>query len=352
MTVQHLFEEPGPLSGLTYTEEERHLFALVTGFMRSKLLLAAIRLEIFDYLSVRPRSRDDLKEFLDFPDRSLKVFLDCLLQLRLVGINDKGRYLNTGISSKYLVKGKLSYIGGSFNLFDAVYGECRDLVPALREGKGENRTYSYLFGDRSLLRPLDVAEFTRQMDETSAHPVMTLTEFYDFDESKVVLDLGGGTGKICQTLVSQFPHLETILYDLPAVAEKAEEALEGFWLRHRIRVVAGDFFADPLPEGFDTAVLMRVTQDYGRDDVMALFRKVYQALPIGGKIIVYETFRDADRKKPGDAALISLLLLLNTVEGISRGTEEVGSMLEEAGFREVDSFQTIYVYSAVVGVRR
>lgn len=350
--TQHRIDEIEPLGGLAYTDEEKHLFSLVTGFMRTKILVAAIRFELFDFLSVRPRSREDLQLQLGLSDRSLDVFLDCLLALKLIGVNEKGKYLNTGIGSKYLVKGKLSYIGGSFELFNSVYGECNDLVELLRNGGGHNRRYAYIFRNLSDLQPEDVEECTRQMDETSAHPVMTLMEFHDFEESRVVLDLGGGTGKICRTLVSQYPHIQTILFDLPAVCEKAKEALQGFWLRHRIRITPGDFFTDDLPKGFDTAVLMRVTEDWGAEKVKALFRKIHDSLPPGGKIIIYEPFREDDPKRPGDAALVSLLLFLNTTEGICRSKQQLIDMLQEVGFRDIESFHTIYIYSAIVGTRR
>jgi cyclopropane fatty-acyl-phospholipid synthase-like methyltransferase len=343
--------EEQTISGLKYTDEEKHLFALVTGFMRTKLIFAALEVEIFNYLSIRARTFEELLQYVHFPDRSLTVFLDCLLNLKLISVTDKNRYQNTGISSKYLVKGKLSYVGGSFQMFNSLYEECKDLKTIFSEGGASNRLYSYLFKDIDQVKRSDVEEYTKQMQETNAHPVMTLTEFYDFEDCKVVIDIGGGSGKICQTIVSQYPHLETILFDLPPVCEKAEEELEGFWLKHRIKIFPGDFFENDLPKGFDTAVLMRITQDWSMKRVRELFQKIYDSLPDGGKIIIYEPFRDEDPQRPGDASLISLLLLLNTEEGECRRKSEVMHVLQEVGFVHMKCIHTIYIYDAIVGIK-
>ena len=337
-------------NGLEYTGEERHLFALVTGFMRTKIISVAIENGIFNQLSIRPRSYDYLKDILDLPDRSLKVFLDILINLKLININAKGKYQNTGISSKYLVKGKLSYIGGSFSLFETLYEECGGLMSILKKDGGSKKTYSYLFKDSSELKKEDVEDYTMQMFNTNGHPVMTLTEFYDFEGSRVVIDIGGGTGKICQTLVSQYEDMETILFDLPSVCEIAEEKLKGFWLKHRIKIQAGDFFKDELPDGFDTAVMMRITQDLSLDQIEYLFKKVYDKLPSGGKLIIYEIFKN-NAKNPGDESLVSLLLLMNTIVGTCRTIDEISSVLEKVGFADIRSFHTIYIYNAIEAVK-
>lgn len=344
-------EEDASFNGLDYTEEERQLFAIVTGFMRTKVLSVALEYSLFDYLSIRPRSYDELQKYLKFPHRSLKVFLEVLLSLKLIGINEKLQYQNTGISSKYLVNGKLSYLGGSFELFNVLYDDCRGLKSILSEGKPSNSIYAYLFKPIDTIVDADVKDYVRQMHDTSGHPVMTLTEFCDFEDSKVVLDLGGGTGKLSQALVTQYHHIEAILFDLPAVCAIANKELESFWLRHRIKILSGDIFRDSFPTGVDTVVMMRITQDWSIDKVRYLFKKIYDSLSSGGKIIVYEIFRDDDLRRPDDAAFVSLLLLLNTPEGICRTLNEVFSLLREAGFQDIKCMHTIYLYNAIIGVK-
>jgi acetylserotonin N-methyltransferase len=163
------------------------------------------------------------------------------------------------------------------------------------------------------------------------------------------MDVGGGYGRLCLTLVSQFPHLETVLFDLPEVCEKAEGLLNTFPfnLTRRIHLHPGDFFHNPLPEGADTIVMMRVMHDWPREQVKFLASKAFAALPRGGRLLIYETFKDQETC-PGDAALISLLLLLISPGGECRTFADMYALLREIGFSHVELIQTVYFYSLLV----
>ena len=344
--------EGSPVSGLEYTDEEKYLFSLITGFLKTRVLNAAIDNELFSFLSLRSRTFEEIQNHLKFHPRSTEVFIEALLSMKLIGLDGKKKYLNTGISSKYLVKGKLSYIGGNLNFFESLYEDCTDIKNVLEKGIPTQEKYSYLFCENPRdLAVEQVEDYYREMFNTSGHPAMTLMEFCDFGDSHVVLDIGGGSGKICQDLVSQYENLETIFFDLPAVCEKVNEELQDFWLSHRIRVIPGDFFKDPLPGGFDTAIMMRITQDWSGEQVKLLLQKVYDSLPRGGKVILYEIFKNDNPEDPGDAAMISLALLFNTPAGICRTKSEAKALLEEAGFTSIRVLHTIYIYNAIIAVK-
>lgn len=338
--------------GLEYTDEEKHLFSLITGFLKTRVITAAIDSELFSFLSLRSRTFEEIQDHLKFHPRSTGIFIEALLNMKLVGLDSKNRYKNTGISSKYLVKGKLSYIGGSLEFFESLYEACIEIKDVLEKGVPTQKKYSYLFCENPRDLAIEEVEgYYQEMFGTCGHPVMTLMEFCDFEDSHVVLDIGGGSGKICQNLVSQYENLETIFFDLPAVCEKVNEELQDFWLSYRIRVIPGDFFKDPLPGGFDTAIMMRITQDWPTEQVKHLLQKVYDSLPAGGKLVLYEIFKNDDPGDPGDAAMISLALLFNTPAGICRTKSEVKALLEEAGFTSIRFLHTIYIYSAITAVK-
>jgi SAM-dependent methyltransferase len=344
--------QPPPVSGLEYTDEEKHLFSLITGFLRTRVLSLALDCELFSFLSLRPRTFAEIQKHLNFQPRPTEVLIEALISMKLIGLDDNNRYSNTGISSKYLVKGKLSYIGGSLEFFESLYEDCIDFKAVLARGLPTQKKYAYLFCENpGELKPADVEVYYQEMFTTIAHPAMTLTEFCDFTTSKVVLDIGGGSSKICQNLVSQYEDLEAIFFDLPAVCEKVKEELEDFWLSHRIRVIPGDFFKDRFPGGFDTAVMMRLSQDWPTERLMILLQNVYNSLPQGGKLVLYEIFKNDDPRDPGDAAMVSLALLLNTPAGRCRTKTEIKALLEEVGFTSIRFLHTIYIYHAVIAVK-
>lgn len=339
--------EDDSITGLEYTEEEKHLFSLMTGFFKSKVLAVAMQLDFFTYLSRRPRKFEDIMDFLKFPMRPMRIFLDALVNMKLIVLNALDKYENTGLSRKYLVKSNLSYQKGTIELFDSLYKDCDHLLEALRQDCPPNKSYSYFFNKESD----QVEDYSKQMDETSGNPVMALGQFFDFSDSEIVLDFGAGLGNTAMNLVSQFSHIEVILYDLPAVCEKAKEKLADYWLAHRIRIYPGDFFNGELPERFDTALMMRVTHDWSIGQVRLLFSKIYQRLPIGGKLIVYETIKDDNPRDPGDAAMVSILLLMISPAGECRSPGEIKAILREVGFTKIEVIHTIYIYYAIIATK-
>jgi demethylspheroidene O-methyltransferase len=52
--------------------------------------------------------------------------------------------------------------------------------------------------------------------------------------------------------------------------------------------IAGSFFDDDLPSGFDVISLIRILYDHSDDSITKLLTKVYNALPENGRLIVSE----------------------------------------------------------------
>ena len=53
----------------------------------------------------------------------------------------------------------------------------------------------------------------------------------------------------------------------------------------RIRIEAGDFFVDPLPEG-DLFALGRILYDWTEEKILKLLSKIHERLPAGGALLI------------------------------------------------------------------
>ena len=329
--------------GEAFSPCEKSIFQMMTGFFTAKLLAVAVELDLFTWLSEKPCSFAAIKAHLGLAERPCSTFLDALLSLTL--LEKKGNlYRNSQLAETFLVQGRLDFQGPHIRFFDTLYLACGNLKAALFENRPVNQDYTYFFesADR------EVTCYSTLMHDTSIFPAMVLPQYWDFAESRRVLDVGGGYGRLCLTLVSQYPELEAILFDLPEVCKKAQEFLCNYpSLAERIDIHPGDFFGEGFPEGADTIVMMRVTHDWPPERVVALFHKAFAALPRGGRLLIHEAFKDQG-PQPGDAALISLLLLLISPGGECRTFVEIRALLQEAGFSRVELIPTIYFYSLVV----
>jgi hypothetical protein len=327
-----------------FSSSEKNIFQMMTGFFTSKLLAVGVELDLFTWLSPRPRSFTEIQVRFGFAERPCRIFLDTLVSLGLLQTQN-GLYRNSSLAETLLVRGRPDFQGPHVQLFDHLYLACDNLKTALFENRPVSQDYSYFFDTTRI----GISRYSTLMHDSSVVPALVLPQYWDFSESRTVLDMGGGYGRLCLTLVSQYPTLQTILFDLPEVCEKARELLQSYprGLTRRIHLQPGDFFHDPLPSGVDTIVMMRITHDWPRDRVVMLAHKAFAALPRGGRLLIYETFKDQG-PCPGDAALISLLLLLISPGGECRTFVEMCSLLQEVGFSHIELIPTIYFYSLLV----
>jgi SAM-dependent methyltransferase len=327
-----------------FSSSEKSIFQMMTGFFTSKLLAVGVELDLFTQLSRQPSTFAEIQAQFQFAERPCRIFLDTLVSLGLLTYTH-GVYRNTQLAETLLVRGRPDFQGPHVQLFDHLYLACDKLKTALFENRPMSQDYSYFFESDQK----EVARYSGLMHESSIVPALVLPQYWDFSDSRSVLDVGGGYGRLCLTLASQFPDLQLTLFDLPEVCLKAREFLRTYpqHLTSRIDLCAGNFFQDPMPAGVDTIVMMRILHDWPRERVKMLVANAFAALPSGGHLLIYETFKDQG-SYPGDAALISLLLLLISPGGECRTFADMHSLLQEVGFSSIELIPTVYFYSLLV----
>ncbi|MEO0812822.1 MAG: methyltransferase, partial [Myxococcota bacterium] len=182
-----------------------------------------------------------------------------------------------------------------------------------------------------------VAEYSRLMAESQQFIAGDVLEAYDFSRHRRLMDVGGGEGAFLHEASKRNEDLSLMLFDLPAVAERARERLSP--LGDRVSVVGGDLFSDRLPEGADAISLVRIVHDHDDGAAMAILRAVHRALPPGGTLILAEPMAGTRGALPmGDAYFGFYLLAMG--HGRPRTPEELTQMLENAGFERPKQVRT------------
>jgi len=97
----------------------------------------------------------------------------------------------------------------------------------------------------------------------------------------------------------------------------------------------GSFFHDTLPQGADLVTLVRVAHDHPDGAVLGIMKRIHQALPAGGTLLLAEPMAQEPGDKPlGDAYFHLYLLAMGA--GRYRTPTELTVMLKESGFTRVD----------------
>jgi demethylspheroidene O-methyltransferase len=147
----------------------------------------------------------------------------------------------------------------------------------------------------------DLRAFERSMAAGCPPIIEALTAMTPliFDEPRTRwLDVGGGDGTVAVGVLtnSSVPHaVRCDVFNLPAAAPLVHECSKAAGLTDRVGFVGGDFFGGPLPHGYNVLSFIRVLHDWPANVARQLLAKARDALPPGGRLIICEEFRTADR---------------------------------------------------------
>ncbi|MFB6258892.1 MAG: methyltransferase [Flavobacteriales bacterium] len=311
------------------------------GFMASKTLLTAIKLDLFTAMEEGSLSEEGVRERLGLNGRALRDFLDSLVALGFLertGIGEGMEYANTEASSKFLVKGKPEYMGGIFEMAnDRLYKYWDGLETALRTGEPQNEikesgkpVFDAIYEDAEKLRQFVDAMAGVQMGNFTA-----LAQKMDFGPYDNLVDLGGAGGELCWAVHQQHPHLECTVFELPKVTEIAEANIEKWGIGHRVKAKQGDLFEDKFPAA-DLFTMGNILHDWGEADKKMLLKKAYEALNEGGALIVIENIIDNERRENVPGLMMSLNMLIETEEGANFTGTDFEEWAKETGFRKVE----------------
>ena len=179
-----------------------------------------------------------------------------------------------------------------------------------------------------------VAEYSALMSASQPMVTQEVIAAYRFSRHRVLLDVGAGEGSFVTAVAAQAPDLQLMLFDLPAVAERARAHLQQAGLGDRARTFGGDFFADELPRGADVVSLVRVCFDHPDERVLTLLKAVRRALPGDGTLLLAEPMSEVPGVEAmGDAYFGFYLLAMG--RGRPRSAAHLSRLLMQAGFASV-----------------
>ncbi|KAL6006611.1 Caffeic acid 3-O-methyltransferase [Asimina triloba] len=156
-----------------------------------------------------------------------------------------------------------------------------------------------------------------------------LRTYTGFEGLNSVVDVGGGMGATLNKIVSKYPKINGINFDLPHVVARAS-AYSG------VEHVGGDMF-ESVPSG--EAIFMKVRFGYfttgATKHCYRLLKNCYDALPDNGKVIVVEYILPSEPDASTASRFVfqlDLLMLAYNPGGKERTEEEFEKLAKGAGF--------------------
>jgi demethylspheroidene O-methyltransferase len=329
-----------PLTRPVARRKASQLFDLVAGFVYSQALFACVETGLLEAVENGPLALDAIARRTGLPPDGARRLCAAAATLGLMREAGSGRYGLGDLGAALLGN---PGIGAMVRHHALLYRDLGDPVALLR-GERDSTELSRFWAYAEAARPgeLDagaVAEYSRLMAVSQGFIADEVLDACPLAGHRVVMDVGGGEGAFIRAAAARGPRPDFILFDLPAVAARAEAAFQAAGLGARARAVGGDLFADALPKGADAATLIRVLYDHPRERALAILRAVRAALPEGGTLLVAEPMAGTTGAEAMGAVYFSFYLLAMK-GGDSRSAADLVALIREAGFSAANPVAT------------
>jgi O-methyltransferase domain len=312
-------------------------------------------------LSDEPATIQELAGKLDLDERATGILVRLLASLGLLVSRDDTFDL-TLQARLYLLKsspfywGPMLQVGVSAWHRDTLMEKLREKGSADTVGplgipqvSGDGRSIDdWASGNIPMERARDVA---MRMHSHSLPAAVGAARHYDFTGVHRILDVGGGSGCFMIAMTQAHPHLRCTIMELPAMCEVAQSYIDSGEVLEKVNTVAVDMFRQTWPRGYDAVFFSNIWHDWNFRTCRWLAERTYEALPVGGRIMLHEMLLDNAGNGRTTAAAFSMLMLLAT-QGQQFTSVELRSILEGAGFRGIETTSTHSYYSITTGYKR
>ncbi len=305
------------------------LYGILNGPVRAKLLLAGIELGVFQCLAA-PASVQEVAATLHSHPENTRLFLDGLTAVGLLK-KRRGRYQNTDIAQKVLIREAPVYLGQLLTMM-APDLPLETLLSLVRQGPPEKKSD---MGSEGIWASyaVNMANYQRAgLARQAVDIVSQLPGFYTFQK---MLDLGGGPGIVCLAVTAASPAMAGVIFDRPAVTKVAETFIQTYQMEDRVSTMAGDYMHDPIGEGYDL-VWTSATLNFAGNDLDIPVKKIFRALKPGGAFVSLTDGLTGERTVPEEFVLSNLSnALMGHDFGIDQG--KIAQTMERVGFSRISS---------------
>ncbi|KAH7690789.1 O-methyltransferase COMT-type protein [Dioscorea alata] len=169
-----------------------------------------------------------------------------------------------------------------------------------------------------------------------------LENYKGFEKINVLVDVGGGHGATLGIILSKYPDIKAINFDLPHVVAQAKP-IQG------VEFVGGDMFVS-VPSGGDAIFMKWILHDWSDAHCVKVLKNCWKALPANGKVIVVElvlpeTLEEANGVSTG--FLADVMMLAYCVGGRERTEKEYQILAKESGFSKFKVACNLYNFAVM-----
>ncbi|MFZ5452041.1 MAG: methyltransferase [Thermodesulfobacteriota bacterium] len=306
------------------------LLKMARGFQAAKMLMVAVGLAVFDFLE-EPRSAGETAVWLKANGRATGIFLNGLAALGLL-VKEGDYFKNSGLATRYLVQGKADYRGEIIKHMEHTWDRgWHDLRYALQAGHPREADPEKWLDAKPERDEKEVRAFICGMDAIARDLAPKITAALDLQQTKRLLDLGGGPATYAIAFAQAHPQLRATVFDLPMPLKIAREQIAKYGLNERVDTLAGNFLKDDIGRGYDFIWVSQILHSHSEEQCRLIIRKCLEALNPGGTLAIHDFYLNEDGASPLAPAMFGVHMLAVTPKGRAYTYVEVGEWMAAAG---------------------
>ena len=309
-------------------------------YWETKILLTAVTLDLFTVLGDKELTVAETADRISADRRALELVMNALAAMGAL-MKAEGRFANTTIGRRYLVRTAPEYVGHLLRLQDAEWGQWDQLERAVRTGQSPMKGHLFETDPELGVEVLSV------LDRIGRHSGPELAKRLQLDGVRTLLDLGGGAGTNAVAFCTAYPALHATVFDLPQTLKTTESTISRAGLGARISLLPGDFNRDPLGGPYDVVLMSDILHYQGPEANAALVKKAFIHLNPAGRLVIKDRFLDDAGTSPAWATAFAVHILLNTEQGQCYTVTHAARWMADSGFHSVTELEKTAVVQGV-----
>ena len=330
--------------------DDRPVWDVVFAIYGYPALLLAHRLKIFPLLDEKARTLPEICDAINIKQRPAEAILTTATALGFLSLQ-AGCYFLTPVTEEYLLEKSPNYFGFFWDMMIDNYQVSS--IAGLEKAVLTDSPQAYGGGDifKSHEEQIELLRrFTAGMHSISITSALVWPNIMDFSRHRIMLDIGGGSGAHSIGAALRLPNLQqALILDFSQVCEVAEEYITQYGLQDRVKTHPGNIWQDHWPAS-DLHLFSNMYHDWLPQKCHFLTAKSFNRLESGGRIIIHEMLYDDEKTGPFAAAAFSMMMM-GWTEGKQYSGQELTTMLDEIGFKEIQIHKAFGYYSIVTGVK-
>ena len=328
---------------------EARIAEILLSQIAPRLLYVMASLKLPDHLAAGPMTAEELAQVTSTHAPALYRVLRTLAGLGFV-MEEAGHRFTLLPLGAALKSGTPSHAAALTIGGDILTRSLDHLLFSVQTGKtGFEKSFGVPIFDWLAANPAQAALFNDTMIGFHGMEPPAIAAAYDFSACKTIADIGGSTGNLLSVILSKYPGLRGILFDLPHVVKEAPAFIAQRGLADRIRIEPGSFF-ESIPSGADLYIMSHVIHDWNPEQCLTILGHCRRAMQQGGRLLLAEmVLPDGDVPHPGK--LLDMVMLA-APGGEERTASQYAELLDKAGFKMTKVVPTQSLVSLVEAVPR